>query len=93
MNDPGGLVDQLLETVQQRMEGKVLARLRTPEGANRSIPALIDDIAAEESSELAARAKDASANGEDVQAEMYRLMQSELLPHAVKNLRARLHPQ
>ena len=90
MNDPNGLVRQLLETVQKRMETKVLALLGDADGAAKGVAALIDDVYAGELSELDERAAAAEAEGEKVQAEMYRLMRSDLLPQAVAALRGRL---
>ena len=51
---------------------------------------MIDDVYAGELSELDERAAAAEAEGEKVQAEMYRLMRSDLLPQAVAALRGRL---
>ncbi len=91
MNDPNGLVQQLLDTIRQRVETKVLTRLDGPGGAAKGLGTLLDEVFAEERAELEARAAQARANGETVQAEMYLLMCSDLLPQAVESLRGRLH--
>jgi hypothetical protein len=90
MANSSGLVQELLETVQRRMETKVLERLNGAEAAGGGVAELIDAVYAEEQSELVSRAAAAEAGGEGVQAEMYRLMRSDLLPQAVAILRGRL---
>lgn len=90
MNDAGDLVHQLLDSVQQRMETKVLERLRASSDATRGIATLIDEVCAEETLELKALAEKAKTEGQEVQAQMYRLMESDLLPQAAANLRDRL---
>lgn len=91
MNGPNdGLVQQLLDTVQKRIEDKVLARLDAKGGASRAIRAVLDEVIAEERNDLAARAERARAGGEDVQAEMYQAIRSDVLPLAADALRRRL---
>lgn len=85
------LVGQLLETMQRRVEAKVLRRLGDTGAAGAGVAALIDDVCAEERADLATRASDAEESGEKVQAEMYRLISSDLLPQVAATLRSRLH--
>lgn len=90
MNDSDGLVQKLVEAAQQRMEGKVLERLASPEGAAAGIATLLDEVLAAEQSELSSRAEQARANGEDIQADMYDTMRNHLLPYIIEQLRGRL---
>lgn len=91
MPGSANLVQQLLETVQRRLEAKILERLNgAGGGGNGQLVSLIDEIYAEEQVELSDRASAAEQRGETVQAEMYRLIRSDLLPQAASTLRRRL---
>jgi chromosome condensin MukBEF complex kleisin-like MukF subunit len=93
MPPPEDLVQQLLDTIQQRLESKVLAQLNGAGGNASGIGALIDAVCTQELAELNTRAAQAEAAGDQVQAEMYRLIGTDVLPQAAAALRERLNRQ